>query len=167
MREYIKVYCCGDCIHYNWKKHRCSRGATQEGKAQDHFFRDCPLGIRTEDGGDENAAGKDPRQDEPPTESQDERKILDSCIGLLRESADAMKEFLEWAGFDPKEACEPGELSFINKTYFEIVNRLFLESTNHCGGTSTRAKCRELGVDPGKAISYNPWLQESTDGGEA
>lgn len=53
MREYIKVYCCGDCIHYNWKKHRCSCGATQEGKATDHFYRDCPLGIHTEDGGTE------------------------------------------------------------------------------------------------------------------
>lgn len=49
MREYVKVYCCGDCIYYNWKKHKCNRGASEEGKPQDHFYRDCPLGIWTEE----------------------------------------------------------------------------------------------------------------------
>lgn len=44
-REFVKVYCCGDCIHYDWKKHGCKLGACEEGKAQDHFFRDCPQGI--------------------------------------------------------------------------------------------------------------------------
>lgn len=34
---------CGDCVYYNWKKHRCSRGCTEEGSAQDHFYQDCPL----------------------------------------------------------------------------------------------------------------------------
>ena len=53
MMEYVKIYCCGDCIHYNWKKHKCNRGATQEGKPQDHFFRDCPIGICEEEDSDE------------------------------------------------------------------------------------------------------------------
>lgn len=48
MREYVKVYCCGDCIYYNLKKHKCSLGARDEGEAQDHFYRDCPLGIHIE-----------------------------------------------------------------------------------------------------------------------
>jgi len=48
MREYVKIYCCGDCVYYNWKKHKCSRGAKDEGKAQDKFYRDCPLGIHVE-----------------------------------------------------------------------------------------------------------------------
>ena len=29
----------------------------------------------------------------------------------------------------------------------EIVNRLFLYHTDHSGGTSTRAKCHELGIE--------------------
>lgn len=49
MREYVKIYCCGDCIYYNWKKHKCNRGAKEEGKPTDHFYRDCPMGINTED----------------------------------------------------------------------------------------------------------------------
>ena len=49
MREYVKIYCCGDCIAYNWKKHKCNRGAKDEGRADQHFFRDCPLGIHVED----------------------------------------------------------------------------------------------------------------------
>lgn len=48
MREYIKVYCCGDCIQYNMKKHRCKLGATDEGTGRESFYRDCPLGICTE-----------------------------------------------------------------------------------------------------------------------
>ena len=48
MKEYVKIYCCGDCIHYNWKKHKCNRGAKEEGRAQDHFYRDCPIGINIE-----------------------------------------------------------------------------------------------------------------------
>ena len=52
MREYVKIYCCGDCVYYNWKKHKCNLGAKEEGKATDTFYRDCPLGICEEN--DEN-----------------------------------------------------------------------------------------------------------------
>lgn len=48
-REYIKIYCCGDCLHYNPKKHKCRLGATDEGSPRDHFYRDCPLGICKEE----------------------------------------------------------------------------------------------------------------------
>lgn len=34
---------CGDCAYYSMKKHKCTRGCTDEGTAQDHFYVDCPL----------------------------------------------------------------------------------------------------------------------------
>lgn len=53
MREYVKIYCCGDCIHYNWRKHCCKLSAKVEGNPRDHFYRDCPLGINQEEGQDD------------------------------------------------------------------------------------------------------------------
>lgn len=47
MRQYVKIYCCGDCIYY--KRHKCVLGAHDEGTGKDRFFRDCPLGICVED----------------------------------------------------------------------------------------------------------------------
>lgn len=34
---------CADCAYYSLRKHRCTRGCKDEGEAQDHFYRDCPL----------------------------------------------------------------------------------------------------------------------------
>lgn len=45
----IECSCCGDCPYYNWKKHKCGKGAT-EGVAADPFYSDCPLNWREEDG---------------------------------------------------------------------------------------------------------------------
>ena len=47
MREYRKIYCCGDCIYY--KRHKCIRGAKDEGTGREHFYRDCPEKIYTEE----------------------------------------------------------------------------------------------------------------------
>lgn len=41
-KPYKRIYCCGDCIYYDWKKHACKRGAHEEGRATDNFFADCP-----------------------------------------------------------------------------------------------------------------------------
>lgn len=49
MREYVKIYCCGDCLYYDWKKHRCKRGAKDDGTGREPFYRDCPIGICTEE----------------------------------------------------------------------------------------------------------------------
>ena len=43
MEQAKLIYCCGDCVYYSMKKHKCTRGAKDEGKAQDHFYADCPL----------------------------------------------------------------------------------------------------------------------------
>ncbi len=34
---------CGACADYDYKKHRCRRGAKSENKPQDPFYDDCPL----------------------------------------------------------------------------------------------------------------------------
>lgn len=34
---------CGACADYDFKKHRCKRGAKKESNPQDKFFDDCPL----------------------------------------------------------------------------------------------------------------------------
>lgn len=41
-RPYKRIYCCGDCIYYNFKKHACNRGAHIVERATDFFFADCP-----------------------------------------------------------------------------------------------------------------------------
>ena len=37
------ISCCGDCIYYNYKTHRCMRGCSDEGEPTDSFYLDCPL----------------------------------------------------------------------------------------------------------------------------
>lgn len=49
MKQYVKIYCCGDCIQYNWRKHKCNLGAHVEGKPSDSFYQDCPLGLHEEE----------------------------------------------------------------------------------------------------------------------
>ena len=51
MAEYVKIYCCGDCSYYDWKKYRCKRGAKVD-DGSSRFFRDCPKGIHEEKDGD-------------------------------------------------------------------------------------------------------------------
>ena len=76
--------------------------------------------------------------------SHGEKEILQGCLALLCEAADYFREYLDYYGVDP-DADEECPLS-IEMTYGHIVNRLLLWNTYHSGGTSTAAKCRELGV---------------------
>lgn len=34
---------CAECAYYSMKKHKCTRGATDEGKPTARFYADCPL----------------------------------------------------------------------------------------------------------------------------
>lgn len=34
---------CADCAYYSMKKHKCTRGATDEGEPTARFYADCPL----------------------------------------------------------------------------------------------------------------------------
>ena len=49
MAKYVKIRCCGDCVQYDWKKHKCKLGAIIEGKLGDSFYLDCPLGLHEDD----------------------------------------------------------------------------------------------------------------------
>lgn len=42
------VSICGECGFYDWKKHRCSRGATKETDPKAPFYDDCPLADAVE-----------------------------------------------------------------------------------------------------------------------
>lgn len=39
----IKIDCCGDCPYYNYRRHKCLKGAMKENRAYDPFYDDCPL----------------------------------------------------------------------------------------------------------------------------
>ena len=49
-----------------------------------------------------------------------------------------------------------------NMSYFHIVQELFLFRTSHSGGTSTRAKCRQFGVDSSENVEFK--FSEEEDG---
>ena len=93
-------------------------------------------------------------------ESHDEKHILKSCLGLMQEMVNDFAEWYRWQhGEDSIEELDEEEIFCIRKTYFRIVQELFLLHTNHSGGTSTRAKCEQLGVDWGEEISFD-WSEE-------
>ena len=89
-------------------------------------------------------------------ESHDEKHILKSCLGLMQDMVDEFAEWYRWQhGEDSIEKIDEEERFCIRKTYFRIVKELFLLHTNHSGGTSTRAKCKQLGVDWGEEIEFD------------
>ena len=93
-------------------------------------------------------------------ESHDENHILKSCLGLMQDMVDEFAEWYRWRhGEDSIEKLDEEERFCIRKTYFLIVKKLFLLHTNHSGGTSTRAKCKQLGVDWGEEIEFD-WSDE-------
>lgn len=93
-------------------------------------------------------------------ESHDEKHILKYCIGLMQEMVNEFAEWYRWQhGEDAIEELGDEERFCIRKTYFRIVQELFLIGTNHSGGTSTIAKCEQLGVDWGKEIEFD-WSDE-------
>ncbi len=91
--------------------------------------------------------------------SHSEHDIVLGCIGLINEVLNgefAIFEQLEADGFNFDEYREKSECELgFSLTYFEIVQRLLLYHTSHSGGTSTRAKCRELGFDPSQCVSFH------------
>jgi hypothetical protein len=93
-------------------------------------------------------------------ESHDEKRILECCISLMQEMVNEFAEWYRWQhGEDAIEGLDEQERFCFRKSYFRIVQELFLIGTNHSGGTSTRAKCEQLGVDSAEEIEFD-WSDE-------
>jgi len=75
--------------------------------------------------------------------TQSEKQIYEGCVALMHGLVEEFGEWLEWQGVEVPEE----ERFCLNMHPTEIVNRLFLYHTSHSGGTSTRAKCHELGIE--------------------
>lgn len=93
-------------------------------------------------------------------ESHDEKHILECCISLMKKMVNEFAEWYRWQhGEDAIEELDEEERFCFKKSYFRIVQELFLLGTNHSGGTSTRAKCEQLGVDSSEKIEFD-WSDE-------
>ena len=109
---------------------------------------------------EECRAAVEKRKVDKELESHDEKHILKSCIGLMQDMVDEFAEWYRWQhGEDSIEKLDEEERFCIRKMYFRIVKELFLLHTNHSGGTSTIAKCKQLGVDWGEEIEFD-WSDE-------
>lgn len=93
-------------------------------------------------------------------ESHDEKHILECCISLMQEVVNEFAEWYRWQhGENAIEELDEEERFCFRKSYFRIVQELFLLGTNHSGGTSTRAKCEQLGVDSAEEVEFD-WSDE-------
>ena len=93
-------------------------------------------------------------------ESHDEKHTLECCISLMKEMVNEFAEWYRWQhGEDAIKELDEEERFCFRKSYFHIVQKLFLLCTNHSGGTSTRAKCEQLGVDSSEEIEFD-WSDE-------
>lgn len=93
---------------------------------------------------------------EKELESHDEKHILKYCISLMQELVGKFEEWYEYAhGEDAIRELDEVERFYYRMSYFSIVQELFLFRTSHSGGTSTRAKCKQLGVDWSDGIEFS------------
>lgn len=53
-REYKRIYCCGDCVQYDMRKHKCRLGAHIETDPHRRFYDDCPFETYIEEQNDES-----------------------------------------------------------------------------------------------------------------
>ena len=89
-------------------------------------------------------------------ESHDEKYILKYCISLMQELVGKFEEWYEYVhGEDAIMELDEVERFYYRMSYFSIVQELFLFRTSHSGGTSTRAKCKQLGVDWSDGIEFS------------
>lgn len=88
-------------------------------------------------------------------ESQSESQILESCIELMIDLTDSFLEWYDYVhGENAMKNLDTEERFNTTLSYFEIVQKLFLQHTHHSGGTSTRQKCKELGISDDDGIIF-------------
>lgn len=93
---------------------------------------------------------------EKELESHDEKYILKYCISLMQELVGKFEEWYKYVhGEDAIRELDEAERFCYRMSYFSIVQELFLFRTSHSGGTSTRAKCKQLGVDWSDGIEFS------------
>lgn len=87
-------------------------------------------------------------------ESHSEQKIVECCIDLMQELVNEFEKYIDYIDIDLTELPDDEHFK-VCYTNAEIVNRLLLSRTTHSGGTSTRQKCKELGLDSSKSIEFS------------
>ena len=87
-------------------------------------------------------------------ESHSEQKIVVCCIGLMLELVNEYEKYIDYIDIDLTELPDDEHFK-VCYTNAEIVNRLLLSTTTHSGGTSTRQKCKELGLDSSKSVEFS------------
>jgi hypothetical protein len=86
-------------------------------------------------------------------DSHDERHIVEECIALMQWVVDSVQEWLEWLDFDFQSLDAESKFQ-LEISYMKIVQMLLLWHTSHSGGTSTRAKCKLLGLDSSEPVIF-------------
>ena len=92
-------------------------------------------------------------------ESHSEQKIVECCIGLMQELVNEFEKYIASIELDLTELPDDEHFK-VCYTNAEIVNRLLLSTTTHSGGTSTRQKCKELGLDSSKSVEFSVSTEE-------
>lgn len=100
--------------------------------------------------------------------SHDEKQILQGCVRMMNCVAGAFEEYLSMIADEEGDIYinlrdiakgEEGRF-FYELSYSEIVRTLFLSGTHHAGGTSTAAKCRQLGVEDYDVLEFELQFDE-------
>lgn len=86
-------------------------------------------------------------------ESHSEKEIYNGCLRLLRRMTDYFEEYLLMMDIHQEDLAEEERFS-VALSNFDIVQNLFLFNTTHSGGTSTRKKCKELGLDDSDLVEF-------------
>lgn len=81
----------------------------------------------------------------------------------MQELVGYFEEWYRWVhGENAIEELSEEERFCYNMSYFHIVQELFLFRTYHSGGTSTMAKCKQLGVDSSENVEFK--FEEEEEG---